>query len=247
METERLLVRASDLTPRGALSGKHLEAIRNLLGHDGGFAIVPSDTCYSLAAIPAGPRVSQRINLILDREKEPISLAFDGLGRVREWVKLNIWAMRLFEHLTPGPLTVVCPLRDGKAPWVEQMAKDVLAAPDRTLGVRIPDSRIESQLVESCEFPVTTVAIRTRNTKQPVTDFEQARDIVLTGLSSIENPPPIAIVEGRHAFEPGHSTVVRVFGRSYGPRYEVLRNGTITEDQLRQALDQPSHSEVDFK
>lgn len=242
MELERLFVRATDLTPGGALPGKHLEVIQNLLRRRG-FAIVPSDTCYSLAAIPTGLKMSQRINLILDRDQEPISLAFDGLPRVREWVKLNIWAVRLLENLTPGPLTVVCPLRDGVNPHISD---DVLAVPDRTLGVRIPDSRIESQLVDSCRSPVTTVAIRNPYTKQPVINFEQAIDIVLTGLTAIENPPQIAFVEGRQAFAPGHSTVVRVLGRAQGSRYDLLRTGIISEDEIRRALDQPSHLESEL-
>ena len=239
IEPVRLSVDAGDLTPGGALPGRHLEAIKNLLRRERGFAVVPSDTCYSLAAIPTGLTMSRRINRILNRRQEPISLAFDGLWRVREWVKLNVFAVRLLENLTPGPLTVVCPLSDDVEP---RIAEDVLAAPDRTLGVRIPDSRIESQLVDACCLPVTTVAIRNPGTKQPVTDFKQAVRIVLTGLASIENPPQIAIVEGRPTFERGHSTVVRVPG--LGSRYDLLRSGIIPEHQIQKALDLPSQWEI---
>ena len=235
----RLLVRADELTTGGALPGEPLQTIQDLLRREQGFALVPSDTCYSLAAIPTGFTLSQQINSILGRKDESISLAFDGIRRVREWVKLNVWAVRLLDHLTPGPLTVVCPIRDDID---TRIADDVLAVRDRTLGVRIPASRIESQLVDACRSPVTTVAIRTRDA-QPVTDFAQATEIVLAGLESIERPPPIAIVEGRQVFERCHSTVVRVPGRLHGERYDILRPGSISEGQIQGALARSSRWE----
>lgn len=185
--------------------------------------------------------MSRRINQILSRDEEPIALAFDGIRRVSQWVKLNFWGYRILEALTPGALTVVCPLN----PNVDsRIADDVLAAPDRTLGVRIPDSKIEAQLVEACGSPITTVAIRTLDTKRPVTDLEQATEIVLAGIATLENPPQIAIIEAGQGFAPYHSTVIRVPGSFPGVPYEMLRTGAIPEDQIRQALEMASQWEI---
>lgn len=136
MKHMRFRVRATDLTPGGALRSGDAEAIQNLLKVERGFALVPSDSCYAFSAVPTGLTMSRRINRVLDRRREPISLAFDGVPRAGQWVKLSPLARRLFDKLTPGPLTVVCPLG-----LVEpSIADDALAVPDRTLGVRIPDS-----------------------------------------------------------------------------------------------------------
>ncbi len=236
----RLLLTPDQLTATGALRSEHAQAIANLLVVEHGLAVVPSDTCYSLAAVPTGAKMSRRINDILSRREEPISLAFDGLPRAQVWAEMSQTAIRLIEFLTPGPLTVVCPLAQEIGPHI---AADVLAAPDRTLGIRIPDSRIETQLVAMCDSPITTVAIRTQDQQRtPVTDFQQALQIVREGLRRIDRPPQIAAVEARVQFATTHSTVVRVPGRS--TRFEVVRPGAISQEQLQVAADRTSQWET---
>jgi L-threonylcarbamoyladenylate synthase len=227
----RLEVRANELTGSGALRTEHVQAIVNILVDRGGLALIPSDTCYSLAARPIGPAVSKRINMILGREKMPISLAFDSATRVGHWVQLTNIAERLLDRLTPGPLTVVCPILEGYVPHVAAIVDDVLTVPDRTIGVRIPDSRIEMQLVTACDFPLTTVAVRD-HTQQAVTDFEQAREVVEQGIAALGDRVALAMVETKTKFFSAHSTVVRVPGQSYGVDYDVIRVGALTTEDL---------------
>jgi L-threonylcarbamoyladenylate synthase len=215
---------------------EHAQAIANLLVDEGGFALLPSDTCYSLAAVPSGLEMSREINTILDRQEEPISLAFDGLPRASVWADISVTAMRLIEFLTPGPLTVVCPLSERVG---AQIAADVLAAPDRTLGIRIPDSRIETQLVTTCDSPLTTVAVRRKDDpRTPVTNFSEALHTVFVGLRRIGRVPELAAIEGPVKFATTHSTVVRV--RSDSAAYEVLRRGAISDQQLQAAANRVS-------
>lgn len=230
-----------DLTTSGALRSEHLQALQHLMRAQRGFALIPSDTCYSLAAVPTGLKMSRLINKILDRKEEPISVAFDGITRLRDWVELNAIATRLVEKLTPGPLTIVCPLRVEVDP---RITDDVLAAPDRTVGARIPDSRIEVQLVEACDHPITTVAVRDRRNRREVRDLNQAIEIVTAGLSRIEHPPPIAVVEVQKKFAEQHSTVVRVPARTPNRPYDLLRDGAIGTSALDQAIGSLSISEM---
>jgi L-threonylcarbamoyladenylate synthase len=230
-----LEIRAEDLTPGGVLRTQHVKSIVELLGRRGGFALIPSDTCYSLAARPLGPAVSKKINAILDRKLEPISLAFDDIARVNEWVQPTSDAALLLGQLTPGPLTVVCRIVDDLEH--PEIVDDVLAAPDRTIGVRIPDSLIERQLVTACKHPLTTVAVRTRDSaKRAVTDFAEALRIVEEGIERLGKRVPLAIVEGRAGFSVAHSTVVRVPGLEYGKRYDVIREGAISTATLDETL-----------
>ncbi|HWW62431.1 MAG TPA: Sua5/YciO/YrdC/YwlC family protein [Thermoanaerobaculia bacterium] len=232
----RVVVRKEELTPGGVLRTNHLRAIVNILVDRGGFALIPSDTCYSLAARPIGGTLSKRINLILDRETDPISLAFDTSTRVGRWVEVDSDAKRLLDNLTPGPLTVVLPITELYEPHVAAIVDDVIVAPDRTIGVRIPDSRIETQLVTACNFPLTTVAVRTRDReKRAVTDFALARQVVERGLAEAGENAPLAIVEGQQPFSRAHSTVVRVPGYE-GLKYHVIRLGALSTDDLDAAL-----------
>jgi L-threonylcarbamoyladenylate synthase len=232
-----LEVRASQLTASGALRSDHVQAIVDILVDRGGVALIPSDTCYSLAARPTGSAVSRRINRILERREEPISLAFDSVTRVDDWVDLTAGAARLLEGLTPGPLTVVCPIFEGVVQGVTNIADDVLAAPDRTIGVRIPDSRIETQLVTACDYPLTTVAVRTRDrARRAVTAYEDAREIVLARLADLGEMVPLAMVETQQKFYPAHSTVVRAPGRAYQVEYDVIRQGAYATADLDAAI-----------
>ncbi|HEX6097542.1 MAG TPA: Sua5/YciO/YrdC/YwlC family protein [Thermoanaerobaculia bacterium] len=234
-----LEIRAEDLTPGGVLRTQHVRSLVEVLVNRGGLALIPSDTCYSLAARPLGPAVAEKINTILAREPIPISLAFDSTTLVDQWVQLTVDSARLLEHLTPGPLTVVCRIReDLKHP---EIVDRVLAAKDRTIGVRIPDSHIERQLVTACHHPLTTVAVRTQDREnRVVTDFAEARRIVEQGIKRLERPVLLAIVEGRNEFSPANSTVVRVPGKVYGKRYDIIREGALPTAVLDEMLERPS-------
>jgi L-threonylcarbamoyladenylate synthase len=229
----RMEVRASDLTPAGVLRNEHVRAIVDVLVRRGGFAMLPSDTCYSLATVPGGRLMSERINRILTRpEGEPISVSFDGIPLMKEWVELNEVAIRFLDSLTPGPLTLVCDAAPTLNPLITE---DVLDAPDGTVGVRIPDSNIERQVVTACKKPVTTPAVRTLD-KVPVTDYQQAREIIEEGLARNGEPFALITVEARNPFLETHSTVVRVQGKTLEGLYHVIRPGAISKDQLEEAL-----------
>ncbi|HYI12978.1 MAG TPA: Sua5/YciO/YrdC/YwlC family protein [Thermoanaerobaculia bacterium] len=237
----RVHIGPDGFTRMGALRNDRIQAIRNVLVGLRGFALVPSDTCYSLATRPTDTEMARRVNRILGRKEEPISLAFDERRRIAEWVDVTSTADRLIEALTPGPLTVVCRVREG----VEgRIAVEVLAAPDRTIGCRIPDS-VERQLVTACDYPLTTVAVRTLDEeKRVVTDFEEARRIVEQGIASLGEPVALATVEYGRPFESAHSTVVRTPGRS-GEAYEILRQGEISREQIVEKAATPTRRELE--
>jgi hypothetical protein len=112
---------------------------------------------------------------------------------------------------------------------------DVLGAPDGTVGVRIPDSNIEKQIVTACNKPLITPAVRTRD-KVPVTDYQQAREIVEEGLARNGEPFALATVEARNPFRETHSTVVRVHGKTFDGLYKIERPGAISAARLDEAL-----------
>lgn len=237
----RLAVGVADLTGGQVLRSQHVEAIRQLLVRERSFVILPSDTCYALAGVPVAKNLSARMNLILSRRPEPISLAFDSVQRVSKYVKLDSVALRLLEALTPGPLTLVCPLLDSIVP---QLAHVVLDAPLRELGVRIPDSSLERQMVTACESPLTTVAIRDPRTAEPIRSLGRATDLVLAGLPRAREVGQIAVVESPFEFRAEHSTVVRVPASETGRGFEILRLGMVKEPELRAACNLFSQAEI---
>lgn len=210
------------------------------LNRNRALVMVPSDTCYGIAARPSGRALSQTINDVLGRDEEPISLAFDDLAMVKEWVIVSTIAGRLIEKFMPGPITVVCPIAPEVPP---EITNDVLAAPNGTIGVRIPDSHIERDLCGYAASPLTTVAVRDSAT-QPVRDYEHAKEIVNRGISMLpSNRRPIwAAVEGdAKMFADTHSTVVAF---DSGGAHRIVRAGAISADEIASAAGESSRAEI---
>jgi L-threonylcarbamoyladenylate synthase len=219
------------LTPDGALRGADASLIRDILVVRGGYALIPSDTCYSIAAIPSDRSKTENINLLLKRGEMPISLAFDDVDRLGRWVQLRPHARYLLDRFTPGPLTLVCRL---KQHLLAELAADSVAPPDSTLGVRISDSAIERQLVTVCGSPITTVPVMDAN-GSAVVDFDLARAIVEEGMEFLDSGAALAVVEGRRRVGGVRSTVVRIPEQTER-LFEIIREGEITESDIWQAL-----------
>ncbi|OGU33915.1 MAG: hypothetical protein A2068_09680 [Ignavibacteria bacterium GWB2_35_6b] len=225
----RFKITLSDRTLGNGLSTFHLQQIRSIL-LDRGMVLLPSDTCYALAAIPGDKEVYKLINKILNRGKLPMSLAFPNFERVQYYVKVNVIVANLIEVFTPGPITVVCkPLSENVR---EKKVKDVINSTDGTIGVRISDSHIEREVAGCSFFPITTAAVRDEN-GNVVQDFNKAIEIVTNGTQK-NKFTNWAVIEGNN-FLSQHSTVVRVDYSSN--EVIILRKGLITEQQIKKGIE----------
>jgi L-threonylcarbamoyladenylate synthase len=218
-------------TPRRSLFTGDVQRIKNLLSNNG-MLLLPSDTGYSLAAVPANEQVYTTINLILDRGEMPVSLAFDSLFSVDLFIELNNVVAALLEMFTPGGITIVCKARE-QVP--AKFIRDSIHVFDHTIGVRIPDSKIEREVARSCNAPITTVAVRDAN-GAVVQDFNKALAIVSAGMERV-GFANWAAVEG-DLFLAMHSTVVRIVNPQTGA-YKIERPGSISETEIANCLQQP--------
>lgn len=219
------IVDASQRTQGGSLSVRHLSQIAEIL-LAGGYALIPSDTAYSVAAIPVTSSVRTTINEMLNRGLEPMSLAFPSLTMVREWIAPNEYAERVIERYCPGPITVVCPASPRQP---AQYFSEGMRAPDQTIGVRIPDSIAERDIAAATGFPISTVAVRSQDAdKVALTSYDAALEVVEAGVRAIGGTR-WCVVEGR-GFYKAHSTVAHV---SPDGTVRRIRDGDITYDEIR--------------
>lgn len=232
MPSPNILLQAQQRTPGGALLTNHAQQLRELLVEDG-MVLLPSDTCYSLAALADDPEIQGRINAVLQREKMPISLSFANLESVSRLVKVDPVARLLLMRFTPGPLTVVCQAQDHVG---EDFFSHCIGSHHRTIGVRIPDSAIEREVAAITPFPLTSVAVRDprSGSSDGVRDFQRAKAIVEEGMARIGSHRWAAI-EGPITYD-GLSTVVQV-GDGDAP-LTCLREGRLAFDTLQAALGQ---------
>jgi L-threonylcarbamoyladenylate synthase len=231
-----LVVRRDDRDAQRNLRLEHLAEVRRILD-ERGFVLLPSDTAYSIAAWLHTAEMRRRINEMLERENEPISLAFPSVAAVlHDWAAENDVAKRLLECFTPGPITVVCPA-SRRIP--AEFTRDILKSLNHTIGVRIPNSDEERQVAGvgtgPVATPVTTVPVRNLDAdeKPAVTSFDKAVGIIRQRTEMMGGAPWCAI-EGEIRYS-RTSTVVEVLGGSGS--YAVRREGAIPLEKIRACLE----------
>lgn len=205
----------------------------------GGFVLLPSDTCYSLGTIAKDEHARDNVNYVLGRGNDPVSIAFSSYQHVRQWVKIDQATAALLEHFTPGPITLVCKAKDEVA---DHFLKHVIGSPDRTIGVRIPDSRIERDIAGCTEHLLMTVAVRDPETDEAIQNFDDACEIVKTGIGDLKELGWDAI-EG-NKFYSSHSTVVRMGGVN---GVQLIREGDIPFTLIQETITKPSGWAVEME
>ena len=223
MQEPEFIVSASERTRGGSLNTSRILQIRvGLLRR--GFVLLPSDTCYSVAALAFDKRVHDNVNIVLNRERSPISLAFSNFAKVKDWIDLDPVTAILLERFTPGPITVVC---KANLNVPIDFTTHTIGSKGRTIGVRIPDSVVEREIAGCTRYLITTVAVRNPKTGRIVQDFGQALDIVGKGMHRLGNTDWVAVEGGE--FYASHSTVVQITE----DRLKLLRQGDIPFDEIQ--------------
>ncbi|HEX8629712.1 MAG TPA: Sua5/YciO/YrdC/YwlC family protein [Catenuloplanes sp.] len=221
------MISGGERTRGGALSVDNVNRVARML-LSGGFAVLPSDTAYSVAAIAVTGSTRTTINTLLGRANMAVSMAFPSMPAVRRWIQPSPVVEKILGRYCPGPITVVCP---GSLELPASFFSEGARGPNLTIGVRIPDSVVERDVAAATGYPITTVAVRDRATGAVVTSFDEALAVVEAGMVEIGGAPWCA-VEGTE-FYPAHSTVVAVTGDG---RIEEKRPGDIPFADIEAAI-----------
>lgn len=217
MSRPDFVINKAQRTSGGALEMSVLEKVGGKL-LSGGFVLLPSDTCYSLGALPINEDTRKNVDAILDRHLGPISLAFGSYPQVEQFMAENAMVALLIKHFTPGPITIVCKAKDAVP---EYFLRNTIGSLDRTIGVRIPDSLAERDIAAGTQFPLMTVAVR--ENEREVRDFQRALELVRLGTEKLGGADWAAI-EANAVFRESHSTVIRVSGLD---KVSLIREGEI--------------------
>jgi L-threonylcarbamoyladenylate synthase len=207
------------------------QARRRLLRR--GFVVLPSDTCYSLAALAIDDETYDSLNSILGRPPSPVSLVFPSLLRASEFVELSNYAATLFERLTPGPITIVA-----KATHLvpAKFLSHAISSARGTIGARISDSIIERDIAASIQYPLITAAVREPATGAAVRSFDRAIEIVRKGTETC--PATWGAIEGKITYS-DHSTVIEVLDE----KIRLIRDGHVPYSEIQETLRQHPISE----
>jgi L-threonylcarbamoyladenylate synthase len=174
---------------------------------------IPTDTFYGLAANPFDAAAVEKVFAIKDRPgANPLLLLIDS---VQMAVALSTSLPPLFHTMAkrfwPGPLTIVVD--------ASPLLPEIVTAGTGTIGLRLPKAEVPVALVRKAGFPITATSAN-RSGEPPCVSAQEVERTLGEHLKLILDAGP------GHSNQP--STVVRVTSG----KWEVLREGVITEADI---------------
>ncbi len=203
------------------LSTETSEAIERAVAvlRNGGLVAIPTDTVYGVAALVNDTHAIERIFQVKERsENKAIAVLIGQMAQLSTVASsLTETARRLAEAFWPGGLTLVLP-RHADLP--ENLS------PQPTIGVRMPDHAFARRLLAATGPLATSSANLSggpnpRNAQEVLAQLDGRIELVLDGGDAPGGVP---------------STVVDCTGEDI----TILRQGAITPEKLRPALDNPT-------
>jgi tRNA threonylcarbamoyl adenosine modification protein (Sua5/YciO/YrdC/YwlC family) len=140
--------------------------------HKGGIVAYPTDSCYALGCHLGDKAAMERIRRIRRVDKEHhFTLMCRNFSEISTYGKLENDAYRLMKNLTPGPYTFIL-----KA--TREVPKRLQHVKRKTIGVRVPDSKITLAMLEELGQPIMSSTLILPDTELPLTDPYQIRVIL---------------------------------------------------------------------
>jgi tRNA threonylcarbamoyl adenosine modification protein (Sua5/YciO/YrdC/YwlC family) len=132
---------------------RHLERAVEVLHHEDGVCVYPTDTVYGIGAVVSNPKAIERIGKLLDRDKtRNFSFVCCDFSQMSTYARIGTTQFRILKHYLPGPFTFILPATN-------YVPKRV--CPKRTtVGVRMPACPTCLQLVQMLGEPLANTSLR---------------------------------------------------------------------------------------
>lgn len=207
------------------LKRNDIDKIVELLKDDG-LCILPSDSSYILTGLVTNQKVSRDIDLLLERNGAPMSLAFGDLRKITEKIDFGNQAYAFFKKLTPGGLTFVArPIKK----QFNNISTNCLYA-DGTIGVRLTESLIETQIADF--FPMPSAPIRNSNGME-VSTAKEAWEIISSRSVKLHSLRKIALVDASVKYPRRLSTVVKEELKNGYWYIKIIREGAVSTETIQ--------------
>ena len=171
------MARYFDVHPRDPQPRTIAQAVALL--RDGGLLAYPTDSCYAVGFALDSPDGADRLRRLrgLD-DRHHLTLLCADFAQLGQFVHLDNAAFRAIKAATPGPYTFVLPA-------TRDVPKRLAHPRKRTVGARIPDSRVVQALLRELGEPLVSSSLLLPGSDQAMTDGWQIKeelDAVLDGV-----------------------------------------------------------------
>lgn len=134
-----------------SINRMHIDYAVEALRH-GEIIIYPTDTLYAFGCDALNLRAIERICKIkeINPRKTSLSIVCDSISQAAEYARIDNHAFDIIKRNTPGQFTFLLP----SAPTLPRVFKD-----RRTVGVRIPDNPIATELARALGNPLLSTSL----------------------------------------------------------------------------------------
>jgi len=183
----------------------------------GGVILLPTDTVWGLACDFENPLALKKLYGLKRAEPRQTALLFSDMDQLDDLeIRLAGSAKKLAARFWPGALTIVVP--------ADSPRLDLVAGPDKTIGLRLPDCFRLQRLIRGYGRPLAASSANFTGSKPPCA----LADIPSSIVSGVD-----AVIESETRTSGIASAVVKCVGDGW--RY--LRVGAISESDVCQAVE----------
>lgn len=151
--------------PQPRLIGQAVAVLRG-----GGLIAYPTDSGYALGCRLENKEGLDRIRTIRHLgAQHHFTLICKDFAQLGPLVVVTNTVFRALKASTPGPYTFILP-------GTKEVPRRMLHPKKHTVGVRIPDHRVVSALLEALEEPIVTSTLIMPGESEPLTDGWEAKD-----------------------------------------------------------------------
>jgi len=173
--------------------------------HDGALIAYPTDSGYALGCRVGQHDGTERIRQVRHLDaRHHFTLVCADFAQLGQLVRLDNNAFRAIKAATPGPYTFILPA-------TAEVPRRLAHPKKKTIGVRIPDSRVVQALLRELDEPLLSSTLILPGQDQPLTDGWQVKeeldpvvDAVVDGGEVLAEPTTVV------DWSEGYPDVVRV-------------------------------------
>ncbi len=205
---------------------KDIAEVISLLKNDS-LIVMPTDTIYGLVANARSRQAIEKIYQIKQRDiSKPVAIFLPNSKVAEEIFHLSLSMQKILHHFTPGPLTIVAPIKET---FKEKLPIDFLNRSGADIGFRIVKHWAWQSLFDFDPELILAVTSANLSNKPNITNINQISSHFSGGnaINLIAGGLIAGAVDGGE-LDSKASTVIR----SAGENIEILREGTISSKQI---------------
>lgn len=180
-----MLISINPENPQQRLIDKIVDQLRH-----GAVICYPTDTGYGIGCDMFNQKAIKKIFQIKKRPKhKPLTFMCSGLKNISEYAHVSNSAYRLLKKNLPGPYTFVLP--------GTKLVPKIMSTKQKTVGIRVPDSAICNQLMETLGNPIINTSVPYDDDSPPTEAYDiemligNVVDVIIDAGPSFPDPSSV--------------------------------------------------------